>query len=147
MAVGFQEQKSRRNQSERSDLPPEYRATQFEELTSWSCKLRQFKAAEETTELNSTCITISGLYGVYMVQFRCGGWSCRHVFNCRVSFLLQWLSYHFEILPKGRSDTHCKIKETLLIQELSVAKSFICISLNLLYAIVSQLLAGFWHYY
>ena len=25
---------------------------------------------------------------------------------------------HFEILAKGRSDTHCKIKETLLIQEL-----------------------------
>ena len=25
---------------------------------------------------------------------------------------------HFEILGKGRSDTHCKIKETLLIQEL-----------------------------
>ena len=26
--------------------------------------------------------------------------------------------HHFEILAKGRSDTHCKIKETLLIQEL-----------------------------
>ena len=25
---------------------------------------------------------------------------------------------HFEILAKGRSDTHCNIKETLLIQEL-----------------------------
>ena len=25
---------------------------------------------------------------------------------------------HYEILAKGRSDTHCKIKETLLIQEL-----------------------------
>ena len=25
---------------------------------------------------------------------------------------------HFEILAKGLSDTHCKIKETLLIQEL-----------------------------
>ena len=25
---------------------------------------------------------------------------------------------HFEILAKGRSDTHCKVKETLLIQEL-----------------------------
>ena len=25
---------------------------------------------------------------------------------------------HSEILAKGRSDTHCKIKETLLIQEL-----------------------------
>ena len=25
---------------------------------------------------------------------------------------------HFEILAKGRSDTHCKIKKTLLIQEL-----------------------------
>ena len=25
---------------------------------------------------------------------------------------------HFEILAKGRSDTHCEIKETLLIQEL-----------------------------
>ena len=25
---------------------------------------------------------------------------------------------HFEILAKGRSDTHCKIEETLLIQEL-----------------------------
>ena len=25
---------------------------------------------------------------------------------------------HFEILAEGRSDTHCKIKETLLIQEL-----------------------------
>ena len=25
---------------------------------------------------------------------------------------------HFEILAKGRSDAHCKIKETLLIQEL-----------------------------
>ena len=25
---------------------------------------------------------------------------------------------HFEILANGRSDTHCKIKETLLIQEL-----------------------------
>ena len=25
---------------------------------------------------------------------------------------------HFEILAKCRSDTHCKIKETLLIQEL-----------------------------
>ena len=25
---------------------------------------------------------------------------------------------HFEILAKGRSDTHCKIKETLLIREL-----------------------------
>ena len=25
---------------------------------------------------------------------------------------------HFEVLAKGRSDTHCKIKETLLIQEL-----------------------------
>ena len=25
---------------------------------------------------------------------------------------------HFEILAKGRSDIHCKIKETLLIQEL-----------------------------
>ena len=25
---------------------------------------------------------------------------------------------HFEILAKGRPDTHCKIKETLLIQEL-----------------------------
>ena len=25
---------------------------------------------------------------------------------------------HFEILAKGRSDTHCKIKETLLIEEL-----------------------------
>ena len=25
---------------------------------------------------------------------------------------------HLEILAKGRSDTHCKIKETLLIQEL-----------------------------
>ena len=25
---------------------------------------------------------------------------------------------HFEILAKGRSDTHCKIKESLLIQEL-----------------------------
>ena len=25
---------------------------------------------------------------------------------------------HFEILPKGRSDTHCKIKEILLIRGL-----------------------------
>ena len=25
---------------------------------------------------------------------------------------------HFDILAKGRSDTHCKIKETLLIREL-----------------------------
>ena len=25
---------------------------------------------------------------------------------------------HFEILAKDRSDTHCKIKETLLIQKL-----------------------------
>ena len=25
---------------------------------------------------------------------------------------------HFEILAKGRSDTHCKIKETLLIRDL-----------------------------
>ena len=25
---------------------------------------------------------------------------------------------HFDILPKGRSDTHSKIKETLLIREL-----------------------------
>ena len=25
---------------------------------------------------------------------------------------------HFEILAKGPSDTHCKIKETLLLQEL-----------------------------
>ena len=25
---------------------------------------------------------------------------------------------HFEILAKGQSDTHCKIKKTLLIQEL-----------------------------
>ena len=25
---------------------------------------------------------------------------------------------HFEILAKGRSDTHCKIKETLLIEKL-----------------------------
>ena len=29
---------------------------------------------------------------------------------------IKW--HHFEILAKGRSDTHCKIKETLLIQEL-----------------------------
>ena len=28
---------------------------------------------------------------------------------------------HFEILAKGRSDTYCKIKETLLIQELKPA--------------------------
>ena len=28
---------------------------------------------------------------------------------------------HFEILAEGRSDTHCKIKETLLIQELKLA--------------------------
>ena len=25
---------------------------------------------------------------------------------------------HFEVLEKGRSDTHCKIKETLLIKDL-----------------------------
>ena len=25
---------------------------------------------------------------------------------------------HFEVLAKGRSDTHCKIKETLLIKDL-----------------------------
>jgi len=25
---------------------------------------------------------------------------------------------HFDVLAKGRSDTHCKIKETLLIREL-----------------------------
>ena len=31
-------------------------------------------------------------------------------------FALKW--NHFEILAKDRSDTHCKIKETLLIQEL-----------------------------
>ena len=27
---------------------------------------------------------------------------------------------HFEILAKGRSDTHCKIKETLLIKDLKL---------------------------
>ena len=32
--------------------------------------------------------------------------------------LVTTLMDHFEILAKGRSDTHCKIKETLLIQEL-----------------------------
>ena len=48
---------------------------------------------------------------------------------------------HFEILAKGRSDIHCKIKETLLIQELKPTlndnvsnESFTCISLHLLYA-------------
>ena len=41
---------------------------------------------------------------------------------------------HFEILVKGRSDTHRKIKETLLIRELKPAKSFIFIGLHLLYA-------------
>ena len=47
----------------------------------------------------------------------------------------------FEILAKGRSDTHCKIKETLLIQELKPTRndnvsseSFIFIRLHLLYA-------------
>ena len=45
---------------------------------------------------------------------------------------------HFEILAKGRSDTHCKIKETLLIQETQTypkrycqqPKGFVCISLH-----------------
>ena len=43
---------------------------------------------------------------------------------------------HFEILTKGRSDTHCKIQETLLIKDLkptlmnmSVAKICVFISL------------------
>ena len=46
---------------------------------------------------------------------------------------------HFEILAKGRSDTHCKIKETLLIQELKPtlgdtvsSEKLICISLHFL---------------
>ena len=45
---------------------------------------------------------------------------------------------HFDILAKCRSDTHCKIKETLPIRELKpnpimlAAKSFIFISLHLL---------------
>ena len=30
---------------------------------------------------------------------------------------------HFEILAKGPSDTHCKIKETLLIQELIINRA------------------------
>ena len=58
---------------------------------------------------------------------------------------------HFEILAKGRSDTHCNIKATLLIQELkptspttlSGAKSFICISLHVL----MQILLSFCHCY
>lgn len=67
MAVGFREQKLRKNQSERSNLPQEYRAIQFVRRINFLNLLRQFKAAEETTELKITCITISGLYGVYMV--------------------------------------------------------------------------------
>ena len=46
---------------------------------------------------------------------------------------------HFDILAKGRSDTQCKIKETLLIKELKptltimlAAKKLIFISLHLL---------------
>ena len=31
-------------------------------------------------------------------------------------YSLKW--DHFEVLAKGRSDTHCKIKETLLIKDL-----------------------------
>ena len=56
----------------------------------------------------------------------------------------------FEILAKGRSDTHCKIKETLLIQELkptlndnvSSEKLYLLVnSLHLLYVFFSQLLS------
>ena len=36
--------------------------------------------------------------------------------NTTDGHITKW--HHFEILAKGRSDTHCKIKETLLIQEL-----------------------------
>ena len=61
---------------------------------------------------------------------------------------LKW--HHFEILAKGRSYTHCKIKETLLIQELkptlndnvSSEKLYLLVnSLHLLYAFFSQLLS------
>ena len=43
--------------------------------------------------------------------------SCDHVTS--TDHNLKWDL--FEILAKGRSDTHCKIKETLLIQELKPA--------------------------
>ena len=49
-----------------------------------------------------------------------------------------------EILAKGRSDTHCKIKETLLIPELEpTLNDNVSISLHLLYANFSQLLSLF----
>ena len=47
---------------------------------------------------------------------------------------------HFEILAKGRSDTHCKIKETLLIKELKPTLND-NVSLHLLYANFSQLMS------
>ena len=36
--------------------------------------------------------------------------------NVSIGHNVKW--DHFELLAKGRSDTHCKIKETLIIQEL-----------------------------
>ena len=59
---------------------------------------------------------------------------------------LKW--HHFDILAKGRSDTHCKIKETLLIRELkptlndNVSSEKLYISLqHLICKFVSQLLS------
>ena len=41
------------------------------------------------------------------------------ILNFKLTFRMFALKWdHFEILAKDRSDTHCKIKETLLIQEL-----------------------------
>ena len=53
---------------------------------------------------------------------------------------------HFDILAKVRLDTHCKIKETLLIRELKPTlndnvKSEKVFSLHLLHANFSQLLS------
>ena len=63
------------------------------------------------------------------VAYKASSWDCQDFYigsTCHASAIadhvtstghnLKW--DHFEILAKGRSDTQCKIKETLLIQEL-----------------------------
>ena len=51
---------------------------------------------------------------------------------------------HFDILSKGRSDTHCKIKETLLIKDLKptlneyVSSEKLCLYLAVVTSIVTQ---------
>ena len=63
----------------------------------------------------------------------------------------EWVSYHFEILPKGRSDTHCKIKESLVIQELKPTLKRYCQQRKAFAVLVCifymQLFLSFYHCY